>query len=214
MADRAVIGYVHGGTVRQEFAESLLNAVRYSPLPVEDVISSASGPNISRARNRVVSAFLEDYSARWLLMCDTDMWFAADTVARLAAPGQPVTGALCFGQHPGEPAAVMMYSRRDYPGGTVLFVPWPRWPEDELVAVDATAAACLLIRRDALEAAAASAGDAAAPWFRESQAGASWLSEDLTFCMRCQAAGIPVHVHTGVQAGHMKTRMITEGNRL
>jgi hypothetical protein len=32
----------------------------------------------------------------------------------------------------------------------------------------------------------------------------SWLSEDLSFCMRCAALDIPIHVHTGVKTSHLK----------
>ena len=38
--------------------------------------------------------------------------------------------------------------------------------------------------------------------------GTALVGEDLTFCLRCAAAGVPVHVHTGVRAGHMKTTML------
>jgi GT2 family glycosyltransferase len=31
------------------------------------------------------------------------------------------------------------------------------------------------------------------------------MGEDLTFCLRAAAAGYPIHVHTGVQVGHMKS---------
>jgi hypothetical protein len=34
------------------------------------------------------------------------------------------------------------------------------------------------------------------------------MGEDLTFCLRLGAAGIPVHVATAVRAGHMKTTML------
>ena len=76
--------------------------------------------------------------------------------------------------------------------------------------VTGTGCDALLIHRDALEAVAKHSEDAAAPWFRESAVGApmSLMGEDLTFCLRCAAAGIPVHVHTGVKAGHMKTTML------
>jgi hypothetical protein len=49
-----------------------------------------------------------------------------------------------------------------------------------------------------------------APWFKEVPVGAplALMGEDLTFCLRCQAAGIPVHVHTGIQVGHMKPVML------
>src|SRR5262249_53581093 len=96
-------------------------------------------------------------------------------------------------------------------GGRLAFTRYGDWPEDEVMRVSATGAACLLIHRDALLAVEKHAGDVAAPWFRETalrDAPLALMGEDLTFCLRCAAAGIPVHVHTGVRVGHMKTQML------
>jgi len=216
MPDRAVIGYVHGGTVRQEFCESLLGAVTCGG--VADVISVASPPNISRARNQLTAMFLDDFEEPWLLMCDTDMWFPPELPGRLVAAADPVlapvVGALCFGQRPGAAAVPMMYELRPREDGTPRFFPLESWPEGELLRVDAASTACLLLHRGALERVRESAADEAAPWFRQESAGPLLLSEDLSFCLRCRDAGVPVHVHTGIGAGHMKTIMLTEGNRL
>lgn len=211
-----VIGYVHPGFVRQEFCESLLAAVTRGG--VADVLAVASPANISRSRNSLTAMFMEERSEPWLLMCDTDMWFAADTAARLAAvaapTSAPVVGALCFAHRPGAAPVPMMYEMRPGPAGEPRFFPWQAWPENELVRVDAASAACLLMHRGALEAVAQTAADDAAPWFRESSPGPLLLSEDLTFCLRCGDAGIPVHVHTGITAGHVKSVMITEGGAI
>lgn len=51
MRDHAVIGYVHGGTVRAEFAASLIGTMLEGKTPVDAVLTYASGPNISTARN-------------------------------------------------------------------------------------------------------------------------------------------------------------------
>lgn len=64
------------------------------------------------------------------------------------------------------------------------------------------------MHRTALEAVAKISDDPGAPWFCESRLGGLLLGEDLTFCLRCTAAGIPVYVHTGVQFGHMKSAML------
>ena len=214
MAEHCVIGYVHGGTVRAEFAASLLAVAMEGKTHVDSVIAVGSGPNISTARNMVARSFLEDQAAPWLFMADTDMWFPADMIDRLAAAAdpelRPVVGALCFSQNTddggGEPYSTMYeLAERD---GEICFVRYKKWPDDAVVQVAATGAACLLVHRDALLAAEKRAGDRAAPWFRESVAGASLIGEDLTFCLRLAAAGIPVHVHTGVRAGHMKTVML------
>lgn len=212
MPEHAVIGYVHGGTVRAEFLASMLAVMRRSVTPVDEVIGIGSGPNISRSRNMLVAGFLEDFDAPWLFMADTDMLFAADTLDRLIAAAdpaeRPVVGGLCFTENPGGPPLPTLYELTRDGDGQPAFARHETWPDDGLVRVTATGAACLLIHRDALEAAGKVSGDPAAPWFRESVIGCALVGEDLTFCLRCGVAGIPVHVHTGVRAGHMKTTMI------
>lgn len=214
MSDSAVIGYVHPGTVRAEFCASLLAVCMEGGTPVTQVLAVGSGPNISHARNIVCRQFLEQDGADWLFMCDTDMWFARDTIDRLIAAAEPaarpVVGALCFSQNNdnggGEPYPTMYeLTERD---GDLAFVRYKRWPEDTVMRVSGTGAAALLIHRMALARVEKHAGDAAAPWFRQSQTKTALIGEDLTFCLRCAAADIPVHVHTGVRAGHMKTSML------
>ena len=215
MADHAVIGYVHPGTVRAEFCASLLGTAMEGATPLDAVLALHSGPNISTARNRLCDDFLTRQRADWLLMCDTDMVFAPDALTRLIAAAKsrwaPVTGALCYSQNDGaaDPYPVM-YELVAEPGKPMAFTRPSSWPEDALVRVSATGAAFLLVHREALES-IRDGKDAAAPWFRESAVPGlplSLMGEDLTFCLRAAAAGVPVHVHTGVQAGHMKPVML------
>lgn len=212
MTGSAVIAYVHGGTVRAEFMASVLAEVLSPGSPVTAVDETGSGPNISRARNTLCQRFLDDEAgAEWLWMTDTDMVFAPGALSRLIAAAdpaeRPVVGALCYSQHPDtrEPVPVM-YELADRDGP--VFVPYRTWPEDACVPVAATGAACLLVHRRALERIREVTGEPAAPWFREAVAGGQLIGEDLTFCLRAAAAGIPVHVHTGVQCGHMKPSML------
>jgi GT2 family glycosyltransferase len=209
-----VVGYVRGEYVRGEFSESLLDLVVGGAAAVETVLRYQSGPNISTGRNQIVNSFLDEYTAPWLLMLDTDMVFGPDIARRLidaADPAdRPVVGALCFSQaHEGPPYSTM-YDLTEPEPGRLAFGRRSKWPENECVPVSATGAACLLMHRDALGKVAASSGDIAAPWFREVPVGAplALMGEDMTFCLRCQAAGIPVHVHTGIGAGHMKPVML------
>jgi GT2 family glycosyltransferase len=200
--------------VRAEFAASILNLVTKGPVPVETVLAYQSGPNISTGRNQLVNSFLTEYSAPWLLMLDTDMVFGEDAAARLIAAAdpleRPVVGALCFSQNfEGAPYSTM-YDLTEPEPGRLAFARRSGWPEDECVEVSATGAACLLMHRDALEKVRKTSNDAAAPWFRELPIGAplALMGEDMTFCLRAAAAGIPVHVHTGVQVGHIKPVML------
>jgi GT2 family glycosyltransferase len=123
-----------------------------------------------------------------------------------------VVGGLCFSKNAdgGAPYSTM-YELTDKGGGRLAFTRYETWPEDQCVQVSATGAACLLIHRTALEAVEKDTGDVAAPWFRETalrNAPLALMGEDLTFCLRLGAAGIPVHVATGVKVGHMKTTML------
>ena len=213
LTDHAVVGYVHGGLVRAEFCASLISIAMEGTTPLDAVLTYASGPNISTARNKVVREFLDKQRAPWLFMCDTDMVFQPDGLDRLVAAAdpveRPVVGMLAFSQNAeGEPFSTM-YELTQKDTGELAFTRYATWPEDTCVRVSATGGACLLMHRSALETVEKHAGDEAAPWFRETAVGPlALMGEDLTFCLRCAAAGVPVHVHTGVRAGHMKTAML------
>ena len=210
----AVIGYVHPGTVRAEFCASLIGTVMEGKTPLDAVLTYHSGPNISTARNKIVDDFLARQRAPWLLMCDTDMVWAPDALDRLIGAAdaleRPLVGALCYSQDDGADAFPVMYELVCDDGKAPAFTRYQRWPEDACVQVSATGAAFLLMHRDALEAIRGHVGDVAAPWFREMAVGAplTLMGEDMTFCLRAAAADIPVHVHTGVQVGHVKPVML------
>jgi hypothetical protein len=212
LPDHCVIGYVHGGTVRAEFCASLLAVAMEGKTAIDAVLAVGSGPNISTARNMIARKFLERPGAPWLFLADTDMSFARDTVDRLIEAAdpveRPVVGGLCHSQNPdgGKPYSTMYeLTEKD---GQLAFVRYSKWPGNTVMRVSATGAACLLIHRTVLERVQKHAADRAAPWFRESVVGDALMGEDLTFCLRCGTAGIPVHVHTGVKVGHVKTVLI------
>jgi GT2 family glycosyltransferase len=182
--------------------------------PVDTVLALESGPNISTARNKLCAEFLaRPGSPEWLFMCDTDMVLGADTIDRLIAAADPVSrpvvGGLCWSLDGGERRVTMYELTRDDTSGDLAFRRYVAWQKNNVMQVSATGAACLLIHRSALHRVQLHAADPAAPWFRETPVGPlALMGEDMTFCLRCAAAGIPVHVHTGVKAGHMKTTML------
>ena len=208
----AAVGYVRGVNVVGLFAESLLALQRGARTRVDVFLAVPSGPNISEGRNLLVRRFLEETRAPWLWMLDTDMVFAPGALDRLIAAAhpekRPVVGALCYSQdeHGGDPHPTLyeLVEENGQPG----FARYKIWPEDICFPVGATGAACLLMHRAALKHVEDFIGDRAAPWFRETPVGAALIGEDMTFCLRCRTAGIPVHVHTGVSVGHVKPVML------
>jgi GT2 family glycosyltransferase len=211
---RVVIGYISDGNVRAEFMRSMLRTVSAPGTVVAGTIDRVSGPLLARARNEVVAQFLRQFrrQASWLFMVDTDMVFNPDAVARLLAAAdpqlRPIMGGLCFTNDDSGPLPTL-YELVEA-GHGAEFARYRTWPENEVMRVAGTGAACMLVHQSVFERIAAGPKpDPAYPWFREStMVGQRPMGEDLTFCLRAQSVGIPVHVHTGVQFGHIKTHMI------
>lgn len=177
---------------------------------------------IPAARNKVARDFLDHTDGEWLWFVDTDMGFAPDTVERLVAAAdpaeRPVMGGLCFAGLRRKPAdGHPLYAERFLIQPTVYewvelaaevgFRPMLDYPDNEVVQVGATGAACLLIHRSALDRMRATYGDA---WFDPIthptglKGKPRTFSEDMSFCVRLAAVGLPVHVDTSVKTTHEK----------
>ncbi len=181
--------------------------------------SVLSGAQITKTRNRITRTFLElEHRPEWLLMIDADMTFDPDLVERLIQAAHPVerpiVGGLCF-------AYMRDNDRKFWPTlyawipGTERLRRLTQYPSDTLIPVAATGAACLLVHRTVFEE-IAKRWPPPWPWFAETpfyekgddgetlwETGDAY-SEDITFCLRAQAAGFPIYVHTGIRVGHVK----------
>jgi hypothetical protein len=176
---------------------------------------------VAAARSEIAAYFLAHTDAEWLFMVDSDMGFADDTVDRLVESAErnsvPVLGALAFAQkvdpdvHAGEFGAVRMrivptlytYIEREQTGERG-FRPITKYRRDAFQHVAGTGAACLLIHRSALEAVGP---DPFMP-VTDPKAGGNGtprtFSEDLSFCIRVQAAGLEMGVDTAIKTTHYK----------
>ena len=199
MTASALIGYVHPGTVRAEFMQSMLLTVRNGSTEIEDVIGVQSGANISRARNSLVAGFMESCESDWLWMVDTDMVFTADTLDRLVksadARHRPIVGGLCYRTGDGGEPVPVVFPASGLPDG--------------LTCVDAVGAACLLVHRNAF-ARIADRYDPPAPWFFETIEDGHYYGEDVTFCRRAQRVRLPVYLNGDVRVGHVKSHIVGE----
>lgn len=217
MSKKTVIGYCHPGEVNAGFHDSLVNLLRYdfaTNRRIAGVISEASSANISGARNAIMRAFLAS-KADWLWMVDTDMTFYPDTVDALLSVAEPnlrpVVGGLCFGVNvTGETEAIFptLYALSQSDDGQPRVVRYMDFPENTLMQVFGTGAACLLIHRSAaLTIEARYPGPW--PWFSETTLGEQIVGEDIHFCMKAAVCKVPIHVHTGIEVGHVKPRVVS-----
>lgn len=224
------VGYLHPGHVSHCFHKSLLdlffvdamgnNRIVGNPLHTAGEMAKECGAaHIHQGRNRVAAAVLDDSQAEWLFFVDSDMGFDGDTVERLIASAdptkRPVVGGLAFAQKSDGKAP--FYGRRYRMAPTLYhmaqdddvigFLPMFDYPRNQLVQVDATGAACVLIHRRALEKVRAAYGDC---WFdplkvpNPNGKGSTEFGEDMSFCLRLKACDVPMFVDTSVQTTHDK----------
>lgn len=202
-------------------------------------IELLTGPRVAEGRSQIVDAFLttENYKdSNWLLMIDSDMTFEADILCQLlghayngnkkADANNPecfVIGALCFagGRSRMYPTLYRGATRIAFDGSEQI-VPEPieDYPRNELVKVMGTGAAFLLVHRKVLMHMKLPHPDGFGtdmhgqpnphPWFVEGLSKGVQFGEDIAFCMRANALGYGVYVHTGVQTGHLKTLELNE----
>lgn len=190
--------------------------------PRGDIIAISSSPRIAEARNQVIDNFAAlEQQPEWLLMIDSDMTFEPDLLERMLAVADPVEvpilGGLCFAggrHHDPYPTIYRQIEKDGYLSVDRVY----DYPRDALVKVGATGAACMLIHRNALGAmknnynTKPDGSRNPYPWFAEGVVGPEgepW-GEDIIFCLKAGALGIPVHVHTGIKLGHIKDYVVDE----
>lgn len=223
-----LVAYVHPATqVEHSFTTSLMGLVNFDAAHNQRLFRSA-GPLMMRsgtgglvdARNKIMAHFLDEAEEEWLWIVDTDMGFLPDTVDRLVDVAdqaeRPVVGALCFSLRQGDPDGFGGYAT--WPVPTIYgwhqdahghgFRAVSDYPRNELVRVAGTGAACLLVHRAVAGKVRAGHGD---DWFTPVRyPDRRFVSEDLSFCYRLGALGIPVHVHTGIKTTHAKQIWVSE----
>lgn len=226
-----LLAYVHANEVAHSWHLSMVDLLGYDLSHEQRVMRGGfhamrcGTGGIVQARNDVALRFVEKAEAEWLFWIDTDMGFAPSTIDRLVAAAdpaeRPVVGGLCFAQREYEADGLggfrvrpmpTLYRWRQVSDDVGGFASWEDYPRDQVVQVDGTGSACILIHRTAMEAVIAETGSA---YSRMVNPGTSQLlSEDLSFCARLAQLQIPLHVDTSVKTTHLKPQWVAEGDYL
>lgn len=225
--DVVTLAYVHDTDVAYSWHDSIVNLlmldaannarlIRGGYIPVRCSRSS----DLPDARNQAVKLFLERRSD-WLFFVDTDMGLSPDTVERLLATAdikeRPIVGGLCFAQR--ELRSDGMSGYVTVPRFTILdyvdldgkgkkFTGRSRYSINSVTRCAATGSACILIHRSVFEKIFEKYGPV---WYdRISGEDGTHLGEDVSFCARAGALGIPTHVDTNVKTTHLKNLWLQE----
>ena len=207
-----VIGWLDPGFVDGRWTADLLRLARSRGSLLHDsTIRIACNGLLSRGRNELVKTFLDRTDAAWLLMLDTDHQLPVAAFDKVIAAAhdveRPVVSGLYFAAYPGDPYPTpvpTIYRVADGGGHD----PIRDYPRNSVIPVDAAGGGFLLIHRSAVEAIRESVDGPLRDWCWFADGATphgTWMSEDLTFCARLRAAGIPLHAHTGAVFPHHKT---------
>lgn len=209
--DKVVIAFPHSGTICTELAMNLVDLTRERASRIDSIVGVGNVSLLTRTRNIIVKNFLDDTTADWLLMVDSDEVLSVETFDLLVATAhevdRPFVAGLVFAAfYEGtQLRPVPVIYRHTEQGG---LQPWDDYTPDSVVDIDASGTGCILIHRKVfekmrLEALPNQGSDWA--WFNDGAIAGRWFSEDLLFCRRVAALGFPMVAHTGAVLPHKKS---------
>lgn len=231
--DAVTLAYAHNGfEVTHSFSQSITHLLLHDVSHGEHILRGGYIPvrcgtnGLVGARNLAIKNFLSLGRGDWLLWCDTDMGFELDSVERLLEVADPVerpiVGGLCFGQK--ETLEDGYFGYRTSARATIFnwqqgdegqniptkFTARAWYPPNSLVRCAGTGSAFVLIHKSVFEKLDEAYGPT---WYDQIPSDdGELIGEDISFCIRANAQGFPIHVHTGVRTTHMKHLWLQEAD--
>jgi glycosyltransferase involved in cell wall biosynthesis len=165
---------------------------------VRYTVVTVGGMPVAQARNAITKQAL-DIGADFLLWIDSDMTFSPDVIPRLLARKLPIVGGLCFSRHPPSyaPTLLRYHDKSRHMDNSPMGFLYD-FPPNDLVEVDATGGAFLLVARKVYEQIPVTHD---AQWWTETRE-PGFGAEDVSFCLRARRAGFKIFVDTGCRVGH------------
>jgi len=210
--DKVAIGMVNDGSINANLVIDLIQISRKRSDRFDSFVQVSNIGLLTRSRNLLVKNFLDQTSASWLLMIDSDERLELETFDKLVNAAhdkdRPVVSALVFAAFFDDDNHLRPIPTiyRDLPESGLQAM--DDYPIDEVIKVDAAGTGCLLIHRSVLLELQSKATENQGPdwaWFVDGAIAGRWFGEDLLFSKRLGSLGIPIHAHTGAICAHNKT---------
>ena len=191
-----------------DFVECLTNLILDPQTPGEIDVRYLKASLIYDARNQIMRYVLEHKEYDYILWLDSDMTFDSDLLRRLMEDmeGRLAVTGLCFGRRPPFKPCVYNHLEVQQDGKVVLPVAknWMDYPRDQIFEVEACGFACVLMKREVLEAMAIYG----VPFYP-----VGGMGEDLTFCWRARKLDLKFHCDSRLKIGHIMRMSVDEGFR-
>ena len=211
------IGVCDPGSVNGDFAFRMVQLAQSRGSRLGPFVRIKGSGLLSKLRNRVVKAFLDNTTSDWLLLVDTDEQLTVQAFDQLINTAhdkeRPVVSGLVFAAfnadqnlYPQPVPAIF----QDAPEG---FIPLNKYDRNAIFEIEACGTGCLLIHRSVLE----KMREVADPhqgtdwcWFWDGPINGDWVGEDLLFCRRLRSMGVPITVNSSVILPHQKSFWMQE----
>jgi len=208
--DQVVLGYVHDDQVDSIFMAAKDRLMR-EERRIQSTIGIHCGPKVDDGRNSLFKVWLDETSADYMMMVDTDQVLRVDMVERLMAHRKEIVGGLYFTGGFNSPKRPHLYVIGESEEGTPQMEVLWNYPPNSLVEVNGTGGGCLLVtRRAALAVREARGKDHPMPWFAFGMHNNVPIGEDIAFCLTAGKLGIPTFVDTSLVIGHIKLHIVGE----
>jgi hypothetical protein len=162
----------------------------YTLLVPKFVIGSFA-KDIAAIRNNLVDQALNDGCSH-LLMLDTDQVYRDSAmVMKMLSHKMPVVGAPVHRRYPPFDAILL---RGDV--GEYKFIPDEEVYGGGLIEIDATGTGCIMLDMSIFD-------QLNRPFFEITMKGDKVVGEDIGFCSKLRAKGIPIRADTSIEIGHM-----------
>jgi hypothetical protein len=211
------IGACDPGTVNAAWAYNMIQLAQVRDDKLGPFVRIKGSGLLSKLRNRVVQAFLDNTKSDWLLMIDTDEQLSVQTFDKLIQAAhdkdRPVVSGLVFAAFDAHQNLYPKPVPAIFAESEAGFLPLYKYDKDSLFEIEACGTGCMLIHRSVLEkmreVADPNQGDKWC-WFWDGPINGEWISEDLLFSRRIRQLGFPIYVHTGAILPHQKNYWLSE----
>lgn len=218
--EKVSIGIVHDGKIDAQLSIDLMNLTRLRGDRLNGFIHVPNIGLLTRSRNMVVKAFLDNTLDDWLLIVDADQSLTVSTFDKLIEAADrvlfPVLSGLVFGALFNEFHQLIAVPTI-YREGERGLEPIDEYPLDSVISIDSCGTGLMIIHRSILEYIRDQADEERGrdwAWFTDGAFQSTWFGEDIMFCKLLKHLDIPLHCHTGALAPHRKEFWLTQDHYL
>lgn len=209
--ERVTIGWCDGGTVEGRFMSGVATTIIESQKQNINIVNTirVTGNQIARQRQSLWDYWANTTDCEWLLWVDSDIVITPNVLKKLWDTAdkktKPVVTGVYFVSNETEQSlmepvpAIYMNTEDKYRNKLIHPL-----PEDQVIPVDVAGFGLMLMHRSIIEPVNKVAGEFSV-FGENQQAKDKFISEDVSFCRKLQAAGIQLYAHTGATVQHMKT---------